>query len=154
MRVESGELRVESGELRVESGECFIECDTLITSVGLIPERELLDGFAGNPPDWLFLCGNACFVHDVVDDVTEESERAGRFAAEFARAESGEVTGARGEGLGIRRRELRGELRVESGEWRVENGVCVGCPKGCVVGKTEDGWQGLVCGRNSPQFGV
>lgn len=69
----------------------FVACDTLITSVGLIPERELLDSLllqgAGlvrnNLPDWLFLCGNACYVHDVVDDVTVESERAGCYAAEF-----------------------------------------------------------------------
>ena len=60
----------------------FIECDTIITSVGLIPERELLDGFiAGTLPKWLFLCGNACFVHDIVDDVTVEAERTGRLAA-------------------------------------------------------------------------
>ncbi|MCL2124804.1 MAG: NAD(P)/FAD-dependent oxidoreductase, partial [Oscillospiraceae bacterium] len=62
-----------------------IACDALITSVGLIPERDLLDGISANMrhgvPDWLFLCGNAAFVHDVVDDVSIESESAGRNAA-------------------------------------------------------------------------
>ena len=78
--------------------ERYIECDTLITSVGLIPERDLLDALiaclnsefciqnsppftAGRIPDWLYLCGNAAFVHDVVDGVTIGSEQIGRSAA-------------------------------------------------------------------------
>jgi len=65
------------------SGEWFVECDTLITSVGLIPERDLLDGFKDAIPEWLFICGNARAVHDIVDGVTIESERTGRLAAEF-----------------------------------------------------------------------
>ena len=67
-----------------ESGQYNIECDTLITSLGLIPERELADGFAA-VPDWLFITGNARKIHDIVDGVTRESERVGRAAAQYAR---------------------------------------------------------------------
>ena len=56
----------------------FIECDTLITSVGLIPEREL---YSHKVNDWLFVCGNADYVHAIVDSVTVESEKIGRSAA-------------------------------------------------------------------------
>ena len=65
-----------------------IECDTLITAVGLIPERELVDelslkscesscsaGASGTSlPDWLHITGNADFVHEIVDSVTTEAE--------------------------------------------------------------------------------
>lgn len=78
-----------------------IECDTLVTSVGLIPELELIRGFdlefsgdrlicdderTGIP--WLFICGNARRVHSLVDSVTSEGERAGILAAEYLHASS------------------------------------------------------------------
>lgn len=79
--------------------ERLIPCDTLVLSVGLIPENELLYA-AGAPMDsatggavvddtlqtglaGVFACGNALHVHDLVDFVTDESERAGRAAARF-----------------------------------------------------------------------
>ena len=64
-----------------------VTCDTLIVSVGLIPERELLDSLAtdaGVVPSFMFACGNAHFAHDFVDDVSDESKRVGRLAADFA----------------------------------------------------------------------
>jgi len=78
-----------------------VECDTLLLSVGLIPENELsqsiginLDLVTGGPVvsstmetslPGVFACGNVLHVHDLVDFVTEESLRAGRFAGEWAR---------------------------------------------------------------------
>ena len=63
-------------------------CDTLITSVGLIPEAELLRGLDVNSdglPDmeWLFTCGNLLFVHDLVDDVTDGATVTGKNAASY-----------------------------------------------------------------------
>jgi len=76
----------------------MIECDTLILSVGLIPENELskkagltLDPKTGGPivdehmetsVENIFACGNVVHVHDLVDHVTQEGEAAGRNAAE------------------------------------------------------------------------
>ncbi|MBF0546111.1 MAG: FAD-dependent oxidoreductase [Candidatus Riflebacteria bacterium] len=77
------------------------ECDTLLLSVGLIPENELTRG-AGividprtNGPrvneametsiPGIFACGNVVHVHDLVDRVTEESRRAGKYAAHFVK---------------------------------------------------------------------
>lgn len=78
-----------------------VDCDTLVLSVGLIPENELslqagveLDQATGGPTvdsDYqtnvpgIFACGNVVHVHDLVDDVTEESIVAGRSAAAFVR---------------------------------------------------------------------
>lgn len=85
-----------------------IECDTLVLSVGLIPENEvaqqagiplaaatggaLVDDALQTDVPGIFACGNALHVHDLVDFVTDESERAGRNAALFARAGLGAGT--------------------------------------------------------------
>lgn len=80
----------------------FIECDTLLFSVGLIPENELskkagllIDTRTGGPVVdntfsttryGIFACGNVLHIHDLVDNVTTESETAGRYAALFCKA--------------------------------------------------------------------
>lgn len=72
----------------LDTGECReIACDTLLTALGLIPDRTLLrklipaaDPAAENPvlPPWLYLCGNCESVHDIVDSVTKEALALGR----------------------------------------------------------------------------
>lgn len=85
--------------------EKLYECDTVLLSVGLIPENELskdlgvrLDTATGGPivneameteVAGVFACGNVLHVHDVVDYVTEESRKAGKSAAQYVK---GEVT--------------------------------------------------------------
>lgn len=80
--------------------ERYIECDTLLLSVGLIPENELSTqaGVAVDPVTngpivneslmtnipGVFACGNVLHVHDLVDNVSKEAERAGRFAGRYA----------------------------------------------------------------------
>ncbi len=77
-----------------------VACDTLLMSIGLIPENELsqslgieLDVVTSGPRvsstletslPGVFACGNVLHVHDLVDYVTEESLRAGRYAGEYA----------------------------------------------------------------------
>lgn len=79
----------------------YVDCDTLLLSIGLIPENELsqsigiaLDMVTGGPIvsstlettlPGVFACGNVLHVHDLVDFVTREAQRAGRFAGEWAR---------------------------------------------------------------------
>jgi NADH dehydrogenase FAD-containing subunit len=76
-----------------------IDCDTVLLSVGLVPENELsrTAGVELNPVtngplvdsslmtnmDGVFACGNVLHVHDLVDWVCEESRRAGRYAAKW-----------------------------------------------------------------------
>jgi NADPH-dependent 2,4-dienoyl-CoA reductase/sulfur reductase-like enzyme len=80
--------------------ERFFPCDTLLMSVGLIPENELtreagvdLDPVTGGARvddrfmtavPGIFACGNVLHVHDLVDYVSEEAATAGAFAAEYA----------------------------------------------------------------------
>ncbi len=87
--------------------EEYVSCDTLMLSVGLIPENELtknsgleLDRITNGPRvdeyretehAGVFACGNVLQVHDLVDYVTEESQIAGVGAAKFIKGEK--VTG-------------------------------------------------------------
>ncbi len=60
----------------LDSGEReFIACDTLVTALGLIPERELVRGLEDR--DWLSLVGNCSKVHDIVDSAVSEAARIG-----------------------------------------------------------------------------
>lgn len=81
--------------------EEHISCDTLLLSVGLIPENDLLNGSnvemsrvtSGavvdenrmTSVDGIFSCGNVLHVHDLVDNVSHEAEIAGKSAALFAK---------------------------------------------------------------------
>ena len=94
--------------------EKIIPCDTLLLSVGLLPENELslsagvaLDGVTGGPVvgddlstslPGVFACGNVLHVHDLVDFVSEEAGRAGRSAAEYVlhRRSAGRAVALRG----------------------------------------------------------
>ncbi|AZT90754.1 FAD-dependent oxidoreductase [Caldicellulosiruptor changbaiensis] len=85
----------------IPATERFIECDTVLFSVGLIPENELskkagvlLDMATGGPvvdntfsttARGIFACGNVLHVHDLVDNVTLEAETAGKYAALFCK---------------------------------------------------------------------
>ena len=53
-------------------------CDTLLYSVGLIPERDLLIDAAIEPGNGFYVSGNADYVHDLVDWVTKDGEKLGR----------------------------------------------------------------------------
>ena len=85
----------------------YIPCDTLLLSVGLIPENEL-SKTAGVPLDrvtngalvdqdrqteveGIFACGNVLHVHDLVDFVSEEAEIAGRSAAAYIQGQEAEA---------------------------------------------------------------
>ena len=86
--------------------EEYVECDTLLLSVGLLPENELTRG-AGIALDRItsgavvdetmqtsmpgvFACGNVLHVHDLVDFVTKEAYRAGASAASYVLNGAGE----------------------------------------------------------------
>jgi len=83
---------------RVIGTERFIECDTLLLSVGLIPENELtlqagaslsknggpvVDNNLETTIDGVFACGNVLQVHDLVDMVSAEAKRAGQNAIDY-----------------------------------------------------------------------
>lgn len=83
----------------IEGSEEYVECDTLLLSVGLIPENELtlavgisldkltsgaiVDEMRETDKQGIFACGNVLQVHDLVDYVTLEAQLAGEGAANF-----------------------------------------------------------------------
>ena len=101
-RVEGVTLaRVDEKGTPIAGTEKFYPCDTLLLSVGLVPENELSRGMGVeiNPVtsgpkvnesletnmDGVFACGNVLHVHDLVDYVSQEAAAAGRNAADYVR---------------------------------------------------------------------
>ena len=109
-RVEAVEvIQVDEHLAPIPGTERIVPCDTLLLSVGLIPENELsvgtgveldprtrgavVDQTLQTGVPGIFACGNVLHVHDLADNVTTESERAGAAAAAWALG-SAEDTGA------------------------------------------------------------
>ena len=134
-RVEGVTLaRVDENRLPIPGTQEYYACDTLLLSVGLLPENELTrelgaqmcratggpvvnDRLETDVPG-IFACGNVLHVHDLVDFVSEESALAGENAARFARGEGAEA-----------KRQL---------EVRVRDGVRYTVPQHIDVGGMED----------------
>ncbi len=100
-RVEAVEVsQVDKQLAPIPGTERIVPCDTLLLSVGLIPENELsvgadveldprtrgavVDQSLQTVVPGIFACGNVLHVHDLADNVTTESERAGAAAAAYA----------------------------------------------------------------------
>jgi thioredoxin reductase len=70
----------------VPGTETLFECDTLIVSVGLIPETDLLLDYRekyGQEPKGVFVCGNARKIRQMADDIADDGTRAGERAASY-----------------------------------------------------------------------
>ena len=100
-RVDAVEVsQVDERRAPIPGTERVVPCDTLLLSVGLIPENELsvaagveldprtrgavVDQSLLTVVPGIFACGNVLHVHDLADNVTSESERAGAAAAAYA----------------------------------------------------------------------
>lgn len=93
--------KVDEKRRPIKETEEFIECDTLLLSVGLVPENEIsrkanielseitsgpiVDDSMQTSLEGVFACGNVLHVHDLVDNVTLESNNAGRNAAKYVK---------------------------------------------------------------------
>lgn len=107
-RVEAVEVsQVDERLAPIPGTERIVPCDTLLLSVGLIPENELsvaagveldprtrgavVDQSLQTGVPGIFACGNVLHVHDLADNVTTESERAGAAAAAYALGDGAET---------------------------------------------------------------
>lgn len=107
-RVEAVEVsQVDEHLAPIPGTERIVPCDTLLLSVGLIPENELsvaagveldprtrgavVDQSLQTGVPGIFACGNLLHVHDLADNVTTESERAGAAAAAYALGDGAET---------------------------------------------------------------
>lgn len=109
-------------------------CDTLLLSVGLIPENELsraagieINGVTNGPvvnesletsEEGVFACGNVLHVHDLVDNVSEEASRAGTNAARFVARTSGKTA----QPGTLEPRDESSETRTGTGEIQIRTG--------------------------------
>ena len=111
--------KVDENRRPIPGTEMVFDCDTILLSVGLIPENELTSGahitldprtkgpvvfenMETSAPG-VFACGNVVHVHDLVDFVTAESQRAGAAAARYASGQTNDgpaVEITNGEGVG------------------------------------------------------
>jgi thioredoxin reductase len=104
--------KVDENRNPIKETETYIECDTLLLSVGLLPENELtiaagiemdpvtggaiVDNFRQTSLTGVFSCGNVLHVHDLADNASSEAQTAGKAAAEYAKdsGKSLKTTGA------------------------------------------------------------
>lgn len=110
-RVEAVEVsQVDEHLAPIPGTERIVPCDTLLLSVGLIPENELsvaagveldprtrgavVDQNLQTGVPGIFACGNVLHVHDLADNVTTESERAGAAAAAWALGDEADAASA------------------------------------------------------------
>ncbi len=117
-RVEAVEVsQVDEHLAPIAGTERIVPCDTLLLSVGLIPENELslaagveldphtrgavVDQSLQTGVPGIFACGNVLHVHDLADNVTTESERAGAAAAAYALGGGAETDAVADTGCGI-----------------------------------------------------
>lgn len=93
--------KVDENRVPIKGTEKEFDCDTILLSVGLIPENELTrdvgieidDRTKGaivyenmeSSIEGIFCCGNVLHVHDLVDYVTKESQRAGKSASKYVK---------------------------------------------------------------------
>lgn len=82
----------------IQSSKKFLPCDTVVLSVGLMPEMNLasfvpvsrvtngavVNEYYQTSKEWLFSCGNILHVHDLVDNVALEAQQVGKFASLYA----------------------------------------------------------------------
>lgn len=111
--------QVDENRMPIKGTEKEFECDTLLLSVGLIPENELseqanvqmsnltqgaiVDDSFQTSQKGIFACGNVLHVHDLVDFVSAESFKAGKAAAAFAKGEVRDGTIIKlADGFGVR----------------------------------------------------
>lgn len=96
--------RVDENRKPIPGTEIHFDCDTLLLSVGLIPENELsvgagvqlspvtggaeVDDTLQTGVEGIFACGNVLHVHDLVDHVSGESLKAGRSAADYVKGQT------------------------------------------------------------------
>ena len=144
--------RVDGNLAPIPGTEEFVKCDTVLLSCGLIPENELsrsagaqmdaatqgpvVNGRLETTVRGIFACGNVLHVHDLVDNVSLEAEKAGAFAAEYI------LEGEKDWGEAVRPKIAeKTKCTLHEGRDLSSQIICIGCPVGCLitVKKKEDG---------------
>lgn len=117
----------------------YYDCDTVILSVGLIPDEDMIE----DKHRGVFLCGNSLYVHDLVDDVTLEAEMtagqvetylmklaAGQQPDETRYSYPGIETMRKKRADILSRKKAAARKKAESGAKTI---TCIMCPNGCEI---------------------
>lgn len=112
-----------------------ISCDTIIISAGLIPE----DGILQTSSDGVFVCGNALFVHGLVDDVSNSGEEVALEIKEYLFGDSEKLKSSKYSAVNmVQTRKNQAEYlykkKLEELEYRSQDTItCIKCPNGCEI---------------------
>ena len=108
-----------------------LECDTLVTSLGLIPETDLIRDPDLQDLPWIFVCGNARTVSRFADDVIADGKLAGETAAKYLRGVPAPYTPSP-------------SLFPPEDDGRF---TCLFCPKNCILTIEKETVSGALCGE-------
>ena len=154
-RVEAVEIsKVDDKFNPIKGTEEIIECDTLIVSVGLIPENELvstlnveIDPMTKGPVcdqnymtsvPGIFSCGNCFHVYDLADNVTKSGLDAGKYASEYVK--------------GTLQQKDRFVVEIPKKKAIDPNKlICIGCPNGCELDVKQENGEIIVTGNKCPK---
>lgn len=130
--------QVDEKKKPISGTEEYISCDTLLLSVGLIPENELaqeagilmeaatqgpqVDENFATSISGVFACGNVLHVHDLVDYVSEEAAMAGKHAALFAKEKEKEENSKKAANTGDETIHKKEEEKAEQWEITLKTG--------------------------------
>ena len=155
--------KVDESYTPIPGSEKYYECDTLLLSCGLIPENELskdagvriepstqgpvVNSNLETTERGIFACGNVLHVHDLVDNVTKESENAGANAARFIK--EGMSDWGEAHPVKIPSKEKN---TIPEGMDRSCQMICICCPNGCLLtAKKGDDGKYTVTGNKCPK---
>ena len=154
-RVEAVEIsKVDDKFNPIKGSEEIIECDTLIVSVGLIPENELvstldveIDPMTKGPVcdqnymtsiPGIFSCGNCFHVYDLADNVTKSGLDAGKYASEYVN--------------GTLKQKDKFVVEIPKKKAIDPNKlICIGCPNGCELDVKQENGEIIVTGNKCPR---
>lgn len=157
-RLEAVELSAVDEQLQPIPGtQRRVDCDTLILSVGLIPENEvaktaqialdpvtngtMTDQYLQTSVPGIFACGNCRAVMDLADFVSEQAETAGKNAAAYAQRQRAGGSASGQAEHGLIKWEKNPHNAARKGMPEEGSVTCTLCPKGCQV-KVVPGCQG------------
>ncbi len=110
-----------------------IDCDILVSSIGLIPDIDILvDGIV----EGIFLCGNALKIHGLVDNVTLGGLEAGKLSAQYII--NGNIKNNDSLICCCKDTEVAEKIDLAEGSKDVTIVTCILCPKGCLIHGTLD----------------
>jgi len=155
--------KVDDEQRPIAGSREFFPCDTVLFSVGLIPEVDILKSaglypLPGRPiavnsrfeteAEGIFLCGNALHIHDLADNAAKEGESVAHHVAHYLRSREEYATFVT-QSKPYRPLPVNTRFNAAFFDALEESGqkVCIICPKGCVVSA-----EGAPCPRGAAYF--